>query len=318
MPPPVTILSGFLGSGKTSLLNRILAASPDARIAVLENEFGEISVDTELISAVREDVIELTNGCVCCSVRGDLSEAFETLAERISKGEQFDRVLIETTGLADPGPVAQVFLIEGAAKKNFRLDAIVTVVDARQMIDGINDHGESKAQIALADVLLVNKTDLAAPEEVEGLERWLSTMNPGAKRLRALHADVPMKDILDLEAFDMSRAAEASGEVEASFEHGDAIGSVGLRGDRDLDRKLFSEWIAGVLSQYGPRLLRVKGILAFDGADKRFIFEAVQMLNDLREGRAWEQDARESKIVFIGHNLDREELRRGFEECFVL
>ncbi|PCI40122.1 MAG: cobalamin biosynthesis protein CobW [Elusimicrobia bacterium] len=318
MKIPVTILSGFLGSGKTSLLNRILAAHPNGRIAVLENEFGEIAVDTELISAIREDIIELTNGCVCCTVRGDLSGAFETLGERIEGGDHFDRVLIETTGLADPGPVAQVFLIEGAAKERFRLDAVVTVVDARQMLDGINDRGESKAQIALADVLVVNKTDLASTKEVEGLERWLETMNPGAKRLRALHADVPMKEIIDIEAFDMTRAAEASGEVEAGFEHDDAIGSVGLRLSGDLDRDRFTSWIAGVLSRSGPRLLRVKGILAFAGDDKRCIFDAVQMLNDLREGREWKNDPRESKIVFIGHDLDREDLKSGFEECVLL
>jgi G3E family GTPase len=317
MKTPVTILSGFLGSGKTSLLNRILAGSPGARIAVLENEFGEISVDAELISAVREDIIELTNGCVCCSVRGDLSGAFETLAERMEKGDRFDRVLIETTGLADPGPVAQVFLMDGAAKRSFRLDAVVTVVDARQALDGVDDRGESKAQIALADALIVNKTDLAKPEELDGLERWLATMNPGAKRLRAEYADVPLDEILDIEAFDMSRAAEASGDAEAGVGHDDAIGSVGLAAERELDRERFTDWMAEVLTARGPRLLRVKGILAFSGDGKRWIFEAVQMLNDLREGRAWGAGKRESKIVFIGKDLDREELRRGFEETFV-
>lgn len=315
MRTPVTLLSGFLGSGKTSLLNRILAGHPGARIAVLENEFGEIAVDSELISAVREDIIELTNGCVCCSVRGDLTGAFETLAARIDAGERFDRVLIETTGLADPGPVAQVFLIEGAAKRRFRLDAVVTVVDARQMSDGIGDGGESKAQIALADVLVVNKTDLVSPAEVAGLERWLGAMNPGAKMLRALHADVPLQEILDIEAFDLARAA-AGGEAEAAFEHGDAIGSVGLRGGV-LRRGPFTDWIAGVLSIYGPRLLRVKGILAFEGDASRQIFDAVLMLNDLRAGTPWGDAARESKIVFIGRDLDRDQLQRGFEECLL-
>lgn len=314
MRVPVTLLSGFLGSGKTSLLNRILAGQPGARIAVLENEFGEISVDADLISAVREDVIELTNGCVCCSVRGDLTGAFETLAERMDAGDRFDRVLIETTGLADPGPVAQVFLIEGAAKRRFRLDAVITVVDSRQALDGTDDRGESKAQIALADALVVNKIDLASPEELDGLERWLEAMNPGAKRLRAEHADVPLSEILDIEAFDLSRAAAASGEAEAGFEHDEAIGSVGVRAG-ELDRDRFVDWIAGVLGEYGPRMLRIKGILAFSGADKRFVFEAVQMLNDLREDRPWGGAPRESKMVFIGTNLAREALERGFAGC---
>ena len=315
MRTPVTILSGFLGSGKTSLLNHILAGHPGARIAVLENEFGEIAVDSELISAVQEDVIELTNGCVCCSVRGDLTTAFETLAARMEAGDRFDRVLIETPGLADPGPVAQLFLIEGAAKRHFRLDAVLTVVDARQALDGVDDRGESKAQIALADALIVNKTDLASPQELDGLERWLGAMNPGAKRLRAKHAAVALTEILDIEAFDLSRAAASAEHAEAGFEHDDAIGSVGVRASGDLDRDLFIDWIAGVLSEYGPRMLRIKGILAFPGADKRFVFEAVQMLNDLQEGRAWETAARESKMVFIGTDLDRAALQRGFAGC---
>jgi G3E family GTPase len=440
---PVTILTGFLGSGKTTLLNRILTEQHGERIAVIENEFGEIGIDQALVINADEEVFEMNNGCICCTVRGDLIRILGNLMKRRDK---FDRVLVETTGVADPGPVAQTFFVDDDMREFFALDGIVTLVDAKHVHLHVESSSECREQIAFADVLVLNKADLVTPTELDVLERRVRSMNTMARVLRGTNADIPIRDVLDVGGFDLERAVAAkptfltpeypfewagtfelgegiyelelgegpdssmdvvalsladgelaqqqavadralrvwaqsavalpaggepvpndaapatlalasagvkrfrlrvprrgrvglytqhlpsefglvlrlesvevtplaSQEFAAGHTHDAEVGSVGIHLEGAVDGRRLGAWLSGLLREQGADIFRMKGIIDIAGSDRRYVFQGVHMLFDGREQRPWGDTPRASDLVFIGRNLDREELTRGFERC---
>jgi G3E family GTPase len=440
---PVTVLTGFLGSGKTTLLNRILTENHGKRIAVIENELGEIGIDQALVINADEEVFEMNNGCICCTVRGDLIRILGNLMKRRDK---FDHILVETTGMADPGPVAQTFFVDDELRELFSLDGIVTLVDAKHVQLHIEDSNECKEQIAFADVLVLNKTDLVSEAELDQLERRIKSMNSMAKVLRAQNANVPVASVLDVGGFDLERAVAAKpmflepeypfewagtfdvgegvyelaleegpdpsmdllvsyldgdqeagarvatervariwsgsalsvapgGQIDigparrvslqldgqgtrrfelrspragrigvytqhlpsefqlhvlrdgapcstsserefaAAHSHDDQVTSVGIHLEGEIDGELLNLWISQLLREKGLDLFRMKGILYVKGLRGRYVFQGVHMLFDGREDRPWGDEPRSSDLVFIGRNLDREALTRGFEQC---
>jgi len=313
---PVTVLTGYLGAGKTTLLNRILTESHGKKYAVIVNEFGEVGIDNDLVVDADEEVFEMNNGCICCTVRGDLIRIVGQLLKR--KG-QLDGIIIETTGLADPAPVAQTFFVDAITRARSRLDAVVTVVDAKHLLLRLADSREAEEQVAFADVIILNKIDLVTPAELEAVEVRIRTINRTARVLHALKANVPLADVLDRGAFDLNRILELEPDFlsgEDHHEHDDAITSVSLTLDAPLDTVRFNEWIGGLLAEHGNDLLRTKGILDFAGDTERFAFQAVHMIADGDYIGPWKPDAaRQSRLVFIGRNLNRPALRRGFEGC---
>ncbi|MBL9025831.1 MAG: GTP-binding protein [Myxococcales bacterium] len=440
---PVTVLTGFLGSGKTTLLNRILTENHGKRIAVIENEFGEIGIDQALVINADEEVFEMNNGCICCTVRGDLIRILGNLMKRRDK---FDHILVETTGMADPGPVAQTFFMDEDMKDLFALDGIVTLVDAKHVHLHVNDSRECREQIAFADVLLLNKADLVTTSELDALERRVRAMNSMAKVLRSTNAEVPIHEVLDVGGFDLDRAVASkptflvpeypfewagtyeltegaydltlddgpdpnmlvvffelvndrlahdrsaadralrawahdavpitpSGEMApnehspnllfladggqksfrlrvprtgryalytqhlpaefslalrksvaiaqpiagqeyaAGHTHDAEVGSVGIHLDGAVDGDRLNKWLSTLLREKGADIFRMKGILNIEGNDNRFVFQGVHMLFDGRADRPWGSERRASDLVFIGRNLDREALTRGFERC---
>jgi G3E family GTPase len=315
---PVTVLTGYLGAGKTTLLNRILSENHGKKYAVVINEFGELGVDNDLVVDADEEVFEMNNGCICCTVRGDLIRIVGHLVKR--KG-QLDGIIIETTGLADPSPVAQTFFVDDQVKALSRLDAIVTVVDAKHLLARLADSHEAEEQVAFADVIVLNKTDLVTPEELEAVEARIRTLNRSARILRAEKANVPIAELLDRGAFDLARILDMEPDFltgEDDHEHDDAVTSVSLTSDAPLDMPRFNAWIGGILQERGQDLLRTKGILHFNGQDQRFAFQAVHMLADGEFIGPWKEgDARQSRIVFIGRNISRPELQRGFAACAI-
>jgi G3E family GTPase len=312
---PVTVLTGYLGAGKTTLLNRILTENHGRKYAVVINEFGELGVDNDLVVDADEEVFEMNNGCICCTVRGDLIRIVGGLMKR--KG--LDGILIETTGLADPAPVAQTFFVDDDVRTRTRLDAIVTVVDAKHLLARLEDSHEAQEQVAFADVIVLNKTDLVSRAELDAVEARLRTLNKHARIHRAQRADVPVTELLDRGAFDLNRVLEMepgflSGEDD--HEHDEHVQSISLEAEAPLDRERFQDWIGMLLSTKGQDLLRTKGIIDFAGEDRRFAFQAVHMLADGDFIGPWKQgEPRRSKLVFIGRNLSRPELRRGFDAC---
>lgn len=435
---PVTVLTGFLGVGKTTLLNRILTEHHGKRIAVIENEFGEIGVDNELVVGAEEEIFEMNNGCICCTVRGDL---IRILGKLMRERERFDHVLVETTGLADPGPVAQTFFVDEELRAQLRLDGIVTVVDAKHVWQHIDDSPEVVVQIAFADRLIVNKTDLVDDDELVRLDGRLAGINATATRLRARNAEVDLAEILDLGGFSLDRALDVdpqflvprypfewiggyrldAGEYQLELalapdpsvdlllvalpeasdaaldavlhpatlafsdtgtrdgplrpdgplttvaldpagvrvpvpvtepgcyglfsqhggaelglvlhgpagrcppvvdrqiapdhEHDDTVGSVGIELAGELDPMRLNEWISTLLAERGPDIFRSKGLLAIVGEPDRFVFQGVHMVFDGRPDRPWGEQPRVSTMVFIGRNLDREELTAGLRGC---
>ena len=313
---PVTLLTGYLGAGKTTLLNRILSESHGKKYAVVINEFGELGVDNDLVIDADEEVFEMNNGCICCTVRGDLIRIVGQLVKR--KG-QLDGIIIETTGLADPSPVAQTFFVDDQVKARSRLDAIITVVDAKHLLARLEDSHEAEEQVAFADVVVLNKTDLVMPEELKTVEARIRSINRSARILPTQRADVPIADLLDRGSFDLGRILEMEPDFltgDDDHEHDDAVTSVSLTSDAPLDRQRFNQWIGTVLGEKGQDLLRTKGILHFQGDDRRFAFQAVHMIANGDYVGAWKAgDPRQSRIVFIGRELNRPELRRGFEAC---
>ncbi len=315
-PIPVTVLTGYLGAGKTTLLNRILTGTHGKRYAVVVNEFGELGIDNDLVVDTDEEVFEMNNGCICCTVRGDLIRIVAGLMKRKDK---FDGIIIETTGLADPSPVAQTFFMDEGVKQNTTLDAIVTVVDAKHLLARLLDSHEAEEQVAFADVIVLNKVDLVTPAELDAVEARIRTINSRARLHRTTKADLPVGEVLDRGAFDLARILELepgflSGEDD--HEHDDAVSSVSLTLERPLDRNRFQQWIGTVLAERGQDLLRTKGILHFEGDDDRFAFQAVHMIADGDHIGPWKNgDPRVSRIVLIGRNLNRPEFRRGFEAC---
>lgn len=439
---PVTVLTGFLGSGKTTLLNRILSENHGKRIAVIENEFGEVGVDNELVIGAEEEIFEMNNGCICCTVRGDLIRILGNLMKR---RDRFDYIMIETTGLADPGPVAQTFFMDDEIQSSLALDGIVTLVDARHVIEHLDDSDEVKEQIAFADVILLNKTDLATSAQLDDLEARIHSMNAAARIFRTRDAAIEMDRILNLGGFDLDRALEVdpkflepeypfewSGAYEFSsghytlqlaagpdpamnaclrriaatsetgmrdavepavrtfsdeehevhpgdslvpgdrlyqldlqgdsfqytmviehpgtyalftehhpdefaayvtdakgarieplltreykpdHEHDEEVTSVGITTPGDLNLEKFQEWLRDLLTNKGTDIFRMKGVLSFAGMSKRYVFQGVHMLFDGREDRDWGDQPRHNSLIFIGRNLDREELNAAFHAC---
>jgi G3E family GTPase len=313
---PVTVLTGYLGAGKTTLLNRILTEQHGKRYAVVINEFGELGVDNDLVVDTDEEVFEMNNGCVCCTVRGDLIRIVGGLMKR--RGS-FDGIIVETTGLANPAPVAQTFFVDEDVRAKTRLDAIVTVVDAKTLPARLADSAEAQAQIAFADVIVLNKLDLVSPEELAEVERSIRAINSLARIHHATRSDVPVTEILDRKAFDLNRVLEMQPDFlsgEAEHEHNEDVRSMSFELTSPLDPDRFNAWIGALLQERGADLLRTKGILDFAGEDRRFAFQAVHMIADGDFIGPWrEGETRSSRIVFIGRNLNRPQLRRGFESC---
>ncbi|MBS0643940.1 MAG: GTP-binding protein [Proteobacteria bacterium] len=315
---PVTVLTGYLGAGKTTLLNRILTEQHGRKYAVVINEFGELGVDNDLVVDTDEEVFEMNNGCICCTVRGDLIRIVGGLMKRRDK---FDGIIIETTGLANPAPVAQTFFVDDAVKAKTRLDAIVTVVDAKHLPERLKDSHEAEDQIAFADVIILNKTDLVTPEELEAVEAAIRQINRFAVIHRTQRSAVPIAEVLDRGAFDLQRILAfqpdfLSGDDEHS--HNEDVRSMSFEVEKPIDPEKFNAWIGMLLQDKGPDLLRTKGILNYANDDRRFAFQAVHMIADGDFIGPWKEgEPRVSRLVFIGRNLNRAQLRRGFEGCAV-
>jgi G3E family GTPase len=312
---PVTVLTGYLGAGKTTLLNRVLTKQHGKNYAVIVNEFGELGIDNELVVNAEEEVFEMNNGCICCTVRGDLIRIIEGLMKR--KG-RFDAILIETTGLADPAPVAQTFFVDDEVRNRTRLDSIVTVVDAKNFLQRLEDSHEAAEQVAFADIVLLNKIDLVSPDEAARVEARIRSINPMARLHRTDHCVMPVAELLDRGAFDLNRILEIEPNFlgEDDHEHDDAITSVSLRATRALNAEAFNAWISELLRVRGIDILRCKGILNLKNSPNRFVFQGVHMLMEGRAGKPWlDGETRESKFVLIGRNLGEAELRAGFEAC---
>jgi G3E family GTPase len=312
---PVTVLTGYLGAGKTTLLNRILSEQHGRKYAVVINEFGELGVDNDLVVDSDEEVFEMNNGCVCCTVRGDLIRIVGGLMKR---RDRFDGIIIETTGLANPAPVAQTFFVDDDVRTKTRLDAVVTVVDAKHVLARLEDSQEAADQIAFADVIVLNKTDLVTPEELAEVERRIRQINRFAVIHRTERAALPIGQVLDRGAFDLKRVLEMAPDFLEDDEHAhnDDVSSVSFEVEKPIDHERFNAWISMLLQEKGPDLLRTKGILAYKGDDRRFAFQAVHMMADGDFIGPWKPgEERRSKIVFIGRNLNRPQLRRGFEAC---
>ena len=341
---PVTVLTGYLGAGKTTLLNRILSENHGKKYAVIVNEFGEIGIDNDLIIGADEEVFEMNNGCICCTVRGDLVRIMEGLMKRRGK---FDAIVVETTGLADPAPVAQTFFVDEDVQKNARLDAVVTVADAKWLSDRLKDAPEAKNQIAFADVIVINKTDLVSKGELSEVEARIRGINPYAKLHRTERCAVALSDVLERGAFDLDRILD----IEPDFlepgddhdhdhdhhhhdhdhhhhdhDHGhglkhyhdEEMQSLALRSDKPLDPMLFMPWLQNLVQAEGQKILRSKGILAFAGDDDRYVFQGVHMMLEGDHQRKWKDgEKRESRVVFIGRELPEELIRAGFESCIV-
>jgi G3E family GTPase len=317
---PVTILTGFLGAGKTTLLNRILQESHGHRIAVIENEFGEAGIDNEILLQEREEqIVEMNNGCICCTVRGDLVRILGELQSRRNGGRlRFDRVVIETTGLADPAPVAQTFFVDDDVSRDYRLDAIVTVVDARHGALQLDEHHEAQEQVGFADRILISKTDLAAPDEVEALRKRLQAINPRAPIMPVSFGNVAITEVLDINGFRLDTILQVDPAFleDVSHEHDDDIGSFAYRDDRAFDLERLETFFSLMLKTYGPDLLRYKGVLNIEGKSRRVIFQGVHMLFGADEGKPWaEGEFRESTMVFIGRNLPRALIEKGLALC---
>ena len=312
---PVTVLTGYLGAGKTTLLNRILTENHGRKYAVVINEFGELGVDNDLVVDTDEEVFEMNNGCICCTVRGDLIRIVNGLMKRRDK---FDGIIIETTGLANPAPVAQTFFVDDGVRARTRLDAIVTVVDAKNLPARLLDSAEAGDQIAFADVIVLNKTDLVTPEELEAVEAQIRAINRFATIHRTIRSEVAIADVLNQGAFDLNRvlAHTPAFLTEDEHEHNDEINSMSFTLEKPIDPEKFNAWIGVLLAERGQDLLRTKGILSYKDDDRRFAFQAVHMIADGGFVGPWKDgDPRISRIVFIGRNLNRPQFRRGFESC---
>jgi G3E family GTPase len=317
---PVTILTGFLGSGKTTLLNRILKEDHGLRIAVIENEFGEEGVDNDLLTQSQEErIVEMNNGCICCTVRGDLIRILSDLQQRRVAGQiRFDRVVIETTGLADPGPVAQTFFIDEGVADAYLLDAVITVVDAKHGMQQLDQHEEAQAQVGFADRILLSKVDLATPEAQQSLVARLHRINPRAPVKPVHFGDVPIADVLDIRGFNLNAILDVDPKFleDDSHVHDDAIQSFVFRSAKPFDPVKLEDFLGGLVQVYGPDLLRYKGVLFMKGSDRRTVFQGVHMMMGGDLGRTWQPGEKPtSKMVFIGRNLPKDIFIKGLEQC---
>lgn len=311
---PVTVLTGYLGAGKTTLLNRILSEQHGKRVAVIENEFGEVGIDNDLVLNADEEIFEMNNGCICCTVRGDL---IRILGNLLRRKDQFDYILIETTGLADPAPVLQTFFADDEIKEATALDALVTVVDARHVDLHLEDSTECQEQIAFADVILLNKTDLVDAATLDDIERRIRILNRFAKVVRTERCSLPIAEILDIGAFDLERALDIDPAFlsETAHEHDASVTSVGFQVPGDMDETRLEDFMRTLLRERGVDIFRMKGILSVKGKDERLVMQGVHMLLEGALGRPWGNIERTNKLVFIGKNLDREGLAAGFRAC---
>jgi G3E family GTPase len=352
---PSTILTGFLGAGKTTLLNRILQEQHGMRIAVIENEFGQENIDNEiLVQETGEQIVEMNNGCICCTVRGDLIVALNNLAQKRAAGEiVFDRVVIETTGLANPGPVAQTFFVDEEVGANYLLDAVVTVVDARHAMDQLDQHEEAQRQVGFADKILLSKTDLVDAEAVERLKTRLHRINPRAPISTSDFGRAPIAEVLDLRGFNLNDKLELDPDFllveeghdhEHEHEHGhdhahcghdhehgeacthdhhhghhsDDIAAFVFKSERAFDPERLEQFLGSLVQVFGPQMLRYKGVLRMEGVDRKVVFQGVHQIMGSDVGLKWgENEAPATKMVFIGKNLPKDVFIRGLEQCLV-
>ncbi len=339
---PVTVLTGYLGAGKTTLLNRILSEDHGRKYAVIVNEFGEVGIDNELIVNTDEELFEMNNGCICCTVRGDL---IRTLHGLLSKRGNFDAIIVETTGLADPGPVAQTFFVDHFLQSKTILDSVTTVVDAKHILLRLADSREAVEQIAFADQIVLNKTELVSAEELRGIEARLRKLNPLAPIHRAQRSNVALDKVLGRGGFDLERIVSLEPDFLASasnpshgedshvhdencdhdhdqhghghdHEHDHDIGSISLTSHTPMEHAKISDWLTDLTAKQGQDILRAKGIIDVKGESRRLVFQAVHMLLEGDLQRTWKSDEpRYSRLVFIGRNLDQNALQIGFESC---
>ena len=347
---PATILTGFLGSGKTTLLKRVLTEAHGQKIAVIENEFGEENIDNDILVAdSQEQIIQMSNGCICCSIREDLRATLSDLAARKRRGElDFERVVIETTGLADPGPVAQTFFMDDEIAEAYLLDAIVTLVDAKHAAQQLNDRVEAQRQVGFADQIFISKADLVCQDELAALRHRLRHMNPRAAQKVVHFGDVPIAEVFDLRGFNLNARLDIDPEFLAADEHAhdhhdhhhhdgehcdhpshhhahghhhhadDDVKSFVFRAERALDPARLEDFLGAMVNIYGPRMLRYKGVLWMKGTERKVIFQGVHQLMGSDLGPAWKADeSRTSKMVFIGIELPRDILTQGLEQCLV-
>jgi len=313
---PVTVLTGYLGAGKTTLLNRILTHEHGKKVAVIVNEFGEVGIDNQLVVDADEEIFEMNNGCICCTVRGDLIRIIGNLMKRRDK---FDHLVIETTGLADPAPVIQTFFVDDEVQEQTHLDAVVTVVDARH----IGQHWEAEEaieQIAFADVILLNKIDLVTEADLAELEQRIRSMNAIARIHRTRDSQIAMDALLGIRAFDLTNALHIDPEFlnETAHEHDETVGSVALVESGAVNGEKLNQWLSELLRNQGTDIFRMKGILNIAGEDCRFVFQGVHMLFDGRQDRPWKpNETRKNELVFIGRNLGQMDLAQRFKACLV-
>ncbi len=351
---PATILTGFLGSGKTTLLKRVLTEAHGQKIAVVENEFGEENIDNEILVAdTQENIIQMSNGCICCTIRDDLRATLADLAQKKRKGElDFERVVIETTGLADPGPVAQTFFMDDEVAEQYLLDSILTLVDAKHAADQLNDRQEARRQVGFADQIFISKTDLVSQDEVDALIHRLKHMNPRAP-MRPVHfGEVALKEVFDLRGFNLNAKLDIDPDFlsvddhdhdhahehhdhdhehgehcnHPSHQHGhghhhhhdDDVKSFVYRADKPFDPAKLEDFLGAIVQVYGPKMLRYKGVLNMNGTDRKVIFQGVHQLMGSDLGPLWaEGEARTSKMVFIGIDLPRDILVQGLDQALV-
>jgi G3E family GTPase len=347
---PATILTGFLGSGKTTLLKRVLHEAHGQKIAVIENEFGEENIDSDiLVSDTNEQIIQMSNGCICCTIREDLRATLQLLAAKKRKGLlDFDRIVIETTGLADPGPVAQTFFMDDEIAETYLLDSILTLVDAKHGQKQLDDRQEARRQVGFADQIFISKTDLVSAEEAQDLSHRVKHMNPRAPQHKVHFGEVAIKDVFDLRGFNLNAKLDIDpdflkedehdhaheghdhGHDHHDHEHGehcdhphhhhhdDDVKSFVFRSDREFDPAKLEDFLGAVVNIYGPRMLRYKGVLAMKGTDRKVIFQGVHQLMGSDLGPAWTAgEQRGSKMVFIGIDLPKDILLQGLEQCLI-
>ncbi len=345
---PATILTGFLGSGKTTLLKRVLAEAHGQKIAVIENEFGEENIDSDiLVSDTNEQIIQMSNGCVCCTIREDLRTTLKDLAEKKRKGElDFERVVIETTGVADPGPVAQTFFMDDEIAETYLLDSILTLVDAKHAVQQLNDRQEARRQIGFADQIFISKSDLVSKEELDALMHRIKHMNPRAPQKAVHFGEVAIKEVFDLRGFNLNAKLDIDPDFlkdddhHHDHEHGehcdhpshahdhathghhhhheDDVKSFVFKSDRPFDPAKLEDFLGAIVNIYGPRMLRYKGVLCMKGTERKVIFQGVHQLMGSDLGPAWaEGEARMSKMVFIGIDLPKDIFLQGMEQSLV-
>ena len=313
---PVTVLTGFLGAGKTTLLNRILTEQHGRKYAVIVNEFGEQGIDNDLVVDADEEVFEMNNGCICCTVRGDLIRILSGLMKRADK---LDAIIVETTGLADPAPVAQTFFVDQDVADRTKLDAIVTVADAVHLSSQLTEHHEAEEQIAFADVILLNKVDLLDESGLDRVKDRIKKINPFAKIINTTRCSAPLDEVVGLNAFSLDRILEVEPdflESDHDHEHDDDVTSLSFVSDTPLDMDKFQDWFGNLLRTKGQDILRSKGILNFKGEEERYVFQGVHMLMDASPMVPWPKGKdRSSRVVFIGRDLDNMNLKEGFDNC---